>query len=57
MSQVELIVEVKCSFSEGRNNVLVEGKSGSDDQRRQLLEGRFESLEMSLEEGGVDEEE
>ena len=48
MTQVELIVEVKCSLSEWSHNVLMESQSRSNDKRSQLLESRFESFEMTL---------
>jgi hypothetical protein len=57
MSQVKLVVEVEGCFSEGGHDVLMESEGGPDDEGRQFLDCGFEASEVSLEEGGIDEEE
>lgn len=42
--QVELIVEVNSSFSEGTNDILMEDQSWPDNKRSQLLNSWLESL-------------
>lgn len=54
MSQVELVMEVNGSLSEGSDDILVKSQSGSDNQWGELLQSWFESLQVTREEGRVD---
>lgn len=55
VSQVKLIVEVDGCFSEICSNSLMEGQGSSDDDSWVFLNVTFESLEMAIQEGNVNE--
>jgi hypothetical protein len=57
VTQVELIVEVDCSFTEIADDEHVQLEGGLDDGWALLLNGGLESLQVATQEGVVDEEE